>query len=198
MKKGKNEARYNVRIYKPILEKDHARVDAPSLIEGVFDVPRPLVDAHDPDVGTAPQGLFHPDNRIVRIRIWSARTRVHVQYAQFRATNRPGEFRASVDGHLLAGHRIDANVPAEEQLVLIAEVEAENSRVFQKKWALSGMKTLKGERLNGSRSTSVSAKSVSPVRFKTKFELRPYLTSRPPVKGNFGSWPVCLLYCTRP
>src|SRR5882724_3500733 len=40
----------------------------------------------------------------------------------------------------------------------------------RKNWRFSGMKALNGVRLNGCRSTSASAKSVFPVRFKTRFE----------------------------
>src|SRR5215469_3778386 len=60
------------------------------------------------------------------------------------------------------------------------------------------MKTLKGVMLKGSRSTSVSAKSVLPVRLSRRFEVMPYFTSTPPARGNFGFWPLSLSYVASP
>jgi hypothetical protein len=61
----------------------------------------------------------------------------------------------------LTGDRINPNLAAKEQLILVADIEIEDP-FSRKNWRFSGMKTLNGVRLNGSKSTSVSAKSVFP------------------------------------
>src|SRR5437879_8793562 len=74
--------------------------------------------------------------------IWAARTRFHVHHAQSQSSNSACQPRSTIERHLLAGHRINSNLPAEKQLILVAQVEIEDPSIFQKKLPLFRNKNL--------------------------------------------------------
>ncbi len=53
-----------------------------------------------------------------------------------KPAQRPSQFCSAVDGHLLAGYRINSNLTAKEQLILVANIETEDACVFEEKLAL--------------------------------------------------------------
>src|SRR5215469_3071896 len=127
-----------MRIDEPILEEDEPRVDAAALIEGVGIVARPLINPHDTDIRTRPERLFQPHHSIIPVRVRSARTRVYFQDAKLSAPNCSRELCTPIDRHLLSRHRIDSNVAAKKELVLVSHVEAEHSSILQEERPLFG------------------------------------------------------------
>src|SRR2546422_4045465 len=97
---------------------------------------RSLVNAHHADVRAGPQGFFHSCDGIVCVGIRATGTGVDVHYAHLHPTKRPGQFGSAIDGHLLAGYRINSNLTAKEQLILVTDIEVEDARIFEEELAL--------------------------------------------------------------
>src|SRR5947207_8109243 len=128
----------------------------------------------------------------------AAGTGVDIHDAELQTTECAGQFCSAINRDLIARYGVDANLAAEKQLILVAQGEGENAGVLQEKSRFSGRYILKGVILKGCRSTSVSAKSVLPVRFRSRLEPSPYFISTPAVSGERGAWPVCLSYLAKP
>src|SRR5260370_12032837 len=118
-------------VNKPVLEEDETGVDASRLIETVLYIPRSLVDAHHTNIRAGSRRCFHYCNGIVCIGIGPAGTGVHVHQTHLQPSERPSQFGSAVDRHLLSGYRIDSDLTAEEQLILVADVEVEDPCVFE-------------------------------------------------------------------
>ncbi|HEV2522162.1 MAG TPA: hypothetical protein VGT24_07240 [Candidatus Acidoferrales bacterium] len=69
-------------------------------------------------------------------------TSVDVYYTQLHPTKRPGQFGPAIDGHLLAGYRINSNLTAKEQSIRITDIQVEDARIFEEKLALLGNEDL--------------------------------------------------------
>src|SRR5712691_9513909 len=131
-------------VHKEVPKKDQPRIDTAGLVERILKITRTFVDSHHADVGIAEQGTLDARDGIVAVGIGTARPGFHLQNAQLESTERTGEFRAAVDRHLLAGHRVNPNLTREKQLVPVADIEAEDPRVFQEELTLFGNEDLEG------------------------------------------------------
>src|SRR5207249_7444813 len=105
------------------------------------------VNAHHADVGARPERFFQSRDCIVCIRIGATGPRVHLHNAQLRATKRPRQPGPAIDGHLLPGYWINSNLTAKEQLILVANVEAEYPCVFEEELALLRTEDLEQRRI---------------------------------------------------
>jgi integrase len=72
------------------------------------------------------------------IGIRAAGACVDVHNSKLRPAHAACQSCAPVDGHLLARHRVDADLAAEEQLILVTERKVEHSCVLQKELPLVG------------------------------------------------------------
>src|SRR5262249_32593768 len=95
-----------------------------------------LIDAHDSDVGARPQRLFQPNYREIGIWIGAAGTRVDIHDAELQTTECAGQFYSAINRDLITRYGVNANLPAEKQLILSSKGKVEYSGVFQKKLAL--------------------------------------------------------------
>jgi len=101
-----------------------------------------LINSHYADIGTGPERFFQSSNGIVGGKIRTARARIDVHKTEFGATNGSCKPRPAVYGDLLPGYRIDPNLAAKKQLVLIADIEVEYPGILQEELALLRNKDL--------------------------------------------------------
>src|ERR1051326_5602838 len=139
--------RSHVCVHKPIAKELQPRINSAGLIEAIGAVARAFVYSDCTNVRTGPQRFLQAQHRIVGPGIEPIGADIYIHHSEFQAAESSRQLRAAIDGHLLAGHKINADLAAEEELVLDAAVEAEDAGIFEKELAFLRNKYLEGRQV---------------------------------------------------
>src|SRR3954451_2071675 len=119
------------------LEENESRIRTAGLIEFVSRTSRSLVDTHQPDIRTAPQGVFGARNGEVGPWVRPGSSRIDIHHPKFKLSKRASHLGPSIDRNLLPRYRIDPDLATEEEQVRFSfEGEAKNPCILQEELSL--------------------------------------------------------------
>src|SRR5487761_428229 len=116
--------------------KDQARVRASSTIVAVERIAGFLINAQETDIRIAEQRPLDAGDGIIVIGALIRCPRAHIHHAKLVLSQRASDLAADINRHGQARVRVNANLSAEEQkILLLSRWKAEHIRVFEKELA---------------------------------------------------------------